>query len=172
MGSPYIGEIRMFAGNFAPEGWAYCDGSPQDISQNTALYSLLQTTYGGSASQFNLPDLQGRVPVGMGTLSGGGTVFGLGQSGGTETVTLSVAQMPGHGHIFAASSNNGSQPQPQNAFPAKISSGFMYTTFSAGSQMNANAVTFAGGTQPHDNMMPTLTVSFIISLYGVMPSAT
>lgn len=172
MGSPYIGEIRMFAGNFAPEGWAFCDGSSQDISQNGALFFLLQTTYGGDGtSTFKLPDLQGRIPVCQGTLSGTSTVFAIGQSGGTETVTLALAQIPGHAHQFAASDNSGSQPQPQNAFPSRISSGFMYTAFSAGTQMNANAVGFAGNNQPHENMMPTLAVSFIISLYGVMPKA-
>lgn len=171
MASPYVGEIRMFGGNFAPEGWAFCNGATMPISQNDTLFNLIQTTYGGNGTDsFNLPDLQGRVPVHQGTLAG--TSFSLGQTGGTESVTLTTQQIPPHTHPFNASNNNGSQPQPQNAFPSRIASGFMYTGFPPAVQMNAGSVTGSGGSQPHDNMMPTLTVNFILSLYGVYPNPT
>jgi microcystin-dependent protein len=173
MGSPYIGEIRMFGGSFAPVGWAFCNGAAQDISQNPTMFQLIGTTYGGDGQQtFNLPDLQGRVPVHQGTLPGTGTTFPIGQSGGTETVTLTQQQMPAHTHALSASGNYGTQPQPANAYPSAISSGYLYTTFSPGGQMNAASVSSTGGGQPHDNIMPSLVISYIISLYGIYPSQT
>lgn len=172
MGSPYIGEIRMFGGNFAPEGWAFCDGAATGVAQNGALFNLISTTYGGDGvSTFKLPDLRGRVPVHQGT-GANGVSFPIGSSGGSETVALTTQELPAHTHALAASNNSGSQPQPENAFVSKISTGFMYTGFSAGSQMNAASVSTVGNSQPHANMMPTLTLSFIIALEGIYPSAS
>jgi microcystin-dependent protein len=168
MSSPYIGEIRIFAGNFAPAGWAFCDGAPVPISENDALFVLLGTTFGGDGeSTFNLPDFQGRVPVHQGTLSG--TTFTLGEKGGTESVTLNSNQMPTHTHSLRASSDTGTQPQPQGAVISRIPSGFLYTGFPPDQPMNASSVQVTGGSQPHENMLPFLSLSFIISLFGIFP---
>ena len=177
MAEPFIAEIRMFGGNFAPVNWAFCDGSLLSISQNSALFSLLGTTFGGNGTtNFALPDLRGRVPVHAG--SGPGlSPYALGQSGGTETVNLSVAQMPAHNHLVQPNCTAG-VPQspvndPANAFPAATESSTggpaIYGT-PAGATMGATPSAVAGGSQPHPNIQPYLCVNFIIALQGIYPS--
>lgn len=162
---PFVGEIRLFGGNFAPQGWAFCDGSLLPISEYETLFNLIGTTYGGDGqSTFALPDLRGRVPVHM----GGNYV--IGQSAGTETVTLTTTQIPAHNHAWAAGSSAGASAVPDNNIYG-ASSGFdMYFPDPDGNDMNAGAITLTGGSQPHENMMPFECVSYIISLYGIWPS--
>lgn len=164
MGQPYIGEIRMFAGNFAPVGWMLCDGSILPISQNDTLFNLIGTTYGGDGqTTFALPDLRGRVPLHQ------GSGFALAQTGGAETVTLTVNQIPAHSHVPQANSGSGTQTSPAgNVWAA--SSNFPYSTNAPGSNMDPSAIGQAGGSQPHDNMVPFVGINFIISLFGVFPS--
>jgi microcystin-dependent protein len=169
MGEPFVGEIRIFAGNFAPAGWALCQGQLMPISQNDTLFTLIGTTYGGDGQEtFALPDLQGRVPIHQGTVSG--NTFVIGEQSGTESVTLTAQQIPIHNHSLLASTNNGLQAQPQGAVPAKVASGFVYSAFDPGVSMAANSVQPIGGNQPHENMMPFLVLNFILSLYGVFPT--
>jgi microcystin-dependent protein len=169
MGEPFVGEIRMFAGNFAPAGWAFCQGQLIPISQNDTLFTLIGTTYGGDGQEtFALPDLQGRAPIHQGTLSG--NTFQIGEQAGVESVTLAIGQIPQHNHAFLASTNNGSQPQPQGAVVAKVASGFVYSAFDPGVAMNGSSVQPIGGSQPHENMMPFLVINFILSLFGVFPT--
>lgn len=166
MGEPYVGEIRMFGGSFAPAGWAFCSGQLVAISQNDTLFNLIGTTYGGDGQQtFALPDFQGRVPIHQ----GGG--FTIGEKGGTENVTLTTNQIPGHSHSALCQTAAGGQG-PQNGVWALSSSSQLYTNAgpTGGANFNAGAVQSTGGSQPHDNMMPYLVVSFIISLFGVFPS--
>jgi len=162
MSESYLGEIRMFAGNFAPQGWALCNGQLLSIAENEALFALLGTTYGGDGQNtFGLPDLQGRIPVHP------NTAYPLGSKGGTETVTLTAAQMPAHTHTANAVNSPAASLSPSNAVwaagPREI--------YAAGtpSAMNAASISPVGGSQPHDNMMPSTAISFIISLYGVFP---
>src|SRR5215212_788371 len=171
MGEPFIGEIRMFGASFAPAGWAMCQGQLMPISQNDALFTLIGTTYGGDGqSTFGLPDLQGRVPVHAGTGSSG-TTWQLGEKTGTESVTLTTQQIPQHNHALLAASEVGQQPQPQNAVLAQTNPGFMYVAFSNPlSTLNAGSLSPIGGSQPHENMMPYLCITFIISLFGVFPT--
>jgi microcystin-dependent protein len=168
MSSPYIGEIRLFGGNFAPQNWAFCDGQLIAISQNDALFTLIGTTYGGDGqSTFALPDLRGRVPNHMGTSNTGSTYF-IGQSGGVETVTLTTAQIPAHAHTVEASPNAGSQAGPGGALLAGGVS--MYSPSAPNVSVAPAAVHATGGSQPHSNFQPYLCVAFIISLFGVFPS--
>ncbi|HEY6305351.1 MAG TPA: tail fiber protein [Candidatus Angelobacter sp.] len=172
MGSPFVGEIRIFAGNFAPTGWMFCDGSLLQISQNTVLFDLLGTTYGGDGvNTFALPDLQGRVPVHQGTDSFGNT-FVMGQKAGEETVTLTTSQIPAHSHPALANSGPGNQQSPANGVWATPSTGTIYSNVAPSLTMAPAAIGLAGGSQPHDNMVPFLAVSFIISLFGIFPSQT
>jgi microcystin-dependent protein len=163
---PFLGEIRLFAGNFAPNGWALCNGQIMSIAQNTALFSLLGTTYGGNGqTTFALPDLRGRVPVHAGqgpNLSN----YSLGQQGGVESVTLTTNHMPAHTHTLNASSNDETTNRPTNAVPAKggVYDGTLNTT------MNPGVVGNAGGSQPHENLPPHLTLNYIIALQGIFPS--
>lgn len=174
MSDPYVGEIRMFAGNFAPVNWAFCDGQLLPISGNDALFSLIGTTYGGDGqTTFALPDLRGRIPVHQGTYAG--TPFVLGQSGGTEQETLTVNQIPNHTHSIVATSTPASATDPSGNIVA--GSGYRpYATPSGSppslSSLAANTANAAGGSQPHSNMQPYLSISFIISLYGIFPSQT
>lgn len=166
MADCFIGEIRMFGGDYAPEGWAICDGRSLSINSYDALYSLIGITYGGDANTFKLPDLRGRVPLGQGT-GAGITAKTLGQTGGSETVVLTNAQLPQHTHDIVISNAAGTAASPQNALWAG-SSANLYSTSTAtpNGQMNAEAITATGGnpTQGHNNMMPYLSVNFIISL--------
>ena len=173
MSSPYIGEIRMFGGNFAPSGWAFCSGQAMDISQNDTLFNLIGTTYGGDGQQtFNLPDLQGRLPVHMGTNPSTGTTYVIGQQGGVESVTLTTNQMPIHNHALLASTDAATANTPANNVLAASGQVKTWSPFPPTAAMNVNALTNAGGSQPHDNMMPFLVVSFIISLFGIFPTPT
>lgn len=164
MSEPYIGEIRLFAGNFAPVNWAFCNGQILAISENEALFNLIGTTYGGDGqTTFALPNLQSRVPVHV------GSGFVLAQTGGTETVTLTVNQMPAHTHPAQATSGAGTSNNPAgNAWANWPGSQFSDQGITAA--MNAGAIGFAGGSQPHENLMPYLTINFIIALYGVFPT--
>ena len=170
MGTPYVGEIRMFAGNFPPSGWAFCNGAQLAISENDVLFQLIGTTYGGDGeTTFNLPDLQSRVPVHMG--SGAGQSFVIGQSGGEEQVTLTVQQIPVHSHVPLCNSSVGAQSDPTNGIWAQTPNA-PYVTATPSLAMAASAIGPAGGSQPHDNMVPFLVINFIISLFGVFPSPT
>lgn len=168
MSSPYVGEIRAVGFNFAPQGWAFCDGSLLSISQNEVLYTLLGTTYGGDGvNTFGLPDLRGRIPFHQGSSSGNTLV--LGELSGSETVTLVPNQLPTHTHPLQANSSSGSQPSPANGFWAK-SSLDEFSTETPTLSMAPTSVLAAGGSQPHNNIPPFLVLNFIISLYGVYPS--
>lgn len=171
MGSPYLGEIRMFGGNYAPFGWAFCNGQMLSIAQNNALYNLLGTTYGGDGvNNFGLPDLQGRVPVHQGQAQSGSN-YVLGQKSGSETVTLTVSQIPSHSHTAVGMSSGNATTNPLNATWGN--SGINNKSFgpTANATMNARSLSMTGGNQPHDNLMPFLVISFIISLQGLYPSA-
>jgi microcystin-dependent protein len=175
MGNPYVGEIRLFAGSFAPAGWAFCHGQTMPISENETLFQLIGTTYGGDGQEtFNLPNLQSRVPLHMGT-GPSGLTYQLGEMGGTETVTLTVNQIPIHSHAALASASGGSSPSSQNGVWAAMGQAG-YAPYNFGdpgkTTMHAQSLSPTGGNQPHDNMLPFLTISFIISLFGVFPSQT
>jgi microcystin-dependent protein len=174
---PFIGEIRMFGGNFAPTGWALCNGQQLAIAQNAALFSLLGTTYGGDGVKtFNLPNLQSRVPIHFGQSPGNVlNTYPQGQMGGVETVTLTGDQIPPHTHAPpACSSGNGTTDNPSGNYWAASGSNpaaRVYNNQSApDSTMNGGCVARTGGSQPHDNMLPYLCVNFIIALQGVFPS--
>ncbi|MEJ5999579.1 phage tail protein [Paucibacter soli] len=171
MGQPYVGEIRMFAGNFAPAGWAFCNGSLLPISENEVLFQLIGTTYGGDGQQtFGLPDLRGRVPMHQGSGPGLGSTHVLGEVGGSETVTLTSAQMPMHSHALrAASASLASLGSPAGTVLAKTA-GNSYDTAAPSVAMAASALPVAGGSQPHENMAPFCAMNYIISLFGIFPS--
>jgi microcystin-dependent protein len=167
MAQPYVGEIRMFGGNFAPAGWMFCEGQLLPISENETLFNLIGTTYGGDGqSTFGLPDLRGRLPIHQ------GSGFTLAETGGAETVTLSVNQMPAHGHALLASVNIATQPSPAGNLLAQSTLAQMYIQDVADTALAANSIGPAGGNQPHNNFQPYLCVSFIISLFGIFPSQT
>ena|ERR1022692_3560582 len=172
MSQPYVGEIRMFAGNFAPSGWAFCAGQLLAIAENDTLFNLIGTTYGGDGqSTFALPDLRSRVPINQGQGSGLSN-YPLAQNGGFETVTLQLAQIPSHTHVPAANSAVGSSTSPSGNFWAERSGTNEYSNVTPNGNMNAGTLQSTGGSQPHDNMLPFLAINFIISLFGVYPSPT
>jgi microcystin-dependent protein len=167
MAQPYVGEIRMFGGNFAPAGWMFCEGQLLPISQNETLFQLIGTTFGGDGeSTFGLPDLRGRLPLHH------GSGFILAETGGAETVTLTVNQIPGHGHPANATSAVGSDSSPGGQLPAQSPSVAIYRQEAPGAALDPSAAGPTGGSQPHENMQPYLCVSFIISLFGIFPSPT
>lgn len=167
MAQPYVGEIRMFGGNFAPAGWMLCEGQLLPISENETLFQLIGTTYGGDGqSTFALPDLRGRVPIHQGNNLG---TFTIGQAAGVETVTLTVPQIPVHSHGMMASKDVANQLAPQNAVTGQAAAK-IYRAGTPSLTLNPQAVTTVGGTQPHTNMQPYLCVNFIISLFGIFPS--
>ena len=171
MSSPYIGEIRMFGGNFAPAGWFTCDGQLLQISEYSALFQLIGTTYGGDGqTTFALPKLTGRVPVHMGTGAGLST-YVIGAQGGVQNVTLTTNQIPSHTHPIVADNNNATtnQTSPVNDFYGNSSPAKIYSAKTSGlhPMMTLPA---QGGSQPHDNMQPYQAVTYIISLFGVFPS--
>jgi microcystin-dependent protein len=169
MSQPFIGEIRLVGFTFAPNGWALCNGQSMPIAGNEALFSLIGTTYGGDGiNTFNLPNLQGRVPFHLG-VNNRGDNFIIGQSAGSESVTLTTLQIPSHSHTLAANSGTGSQPGPA----AGVWAGSTLDQFSTQAPANAmspNGTANSGGNLPHDNVSPVLVVNFVISLFGIFPS--
>jgi microcystin-dependent protein len=173
MSQPYIGEIRMFAGNFEPNGWRFCNGQLLPISENDALFVVLGTTYGGDGEEtFALPNLQSRIPIHQGQGPGITQNYIIGESGGVETVTLTVGQMPSHNHAAIGAAVTGDQTSADNALPANSVTITPYLNSAPDAAFNAGAVSASGGSQPHDNMQPFLTLNFIISLFGIFPSPT
>ena len=167
MAQPYVGEIRMFAGNFAPAGWMFCSGQLLPISEYETLFNLIGTTYGGDGqSTFALPDLQGRLPLHM------GNGFVLAETGGVEEVTLTVSQIPAHSHSLLASATTGDQINPAGNLPANSFNVTPYINDVPNGNMSASAISAVGGNQPHINFQPYLCVDFIISLFGIFPSQT
>jgi microcystin-dependent protein len=164
MGQPYVGEIKMFAGNFAPRGWMFCEGQLLPISENETLFNLIGTTYGGDGqSTFALPDLRGRLPIHQ------GNGFTLANTGGAEQITLTTQQIPTHNHAMVASGNPANQITGQNGVVAAPPSLSMYYASPPDAALNAATMTTVGGNQPHTNFQPYLCINFIISLYGVFP---
>jgi microcystin-dependent protein len=167
MAQPYVGEIRMFAGNFAPAGWMLCEGQLLPISENETLFQLIGTTYGGDGqSTFALPDLRGRIPVHF------GNGFILAETGGAEEITLTVNQIPAHSHPLLAAAVTGDQVSPANLVPANSFNVTPYINDVPNGNFAAAAITSTGGSQPHTNFQPYLCVNFIISLFGIFPSPT
>jgi microcystin-dependent protein len=171
MADQFVAEIRIFPFNFAPTGWAFCDGQLLPLSQNTALFSLLGTTYGGNGkSTFALPDMQGNVPLHTGQ-GPGLSLYDLGQTGGSETVTLLESEIPAHTHQLRGNPALGDSPVPTNNALARF--GGAYQTNTNGlTPLAPEALPPAGGDQPHNNLMPYLTLNFCIALQGVYPPRT
>jgi len=167
MAQPYVGEIRMFAGNFAPAGWMFCEGQLLPISENETLFQLIGTTYGGDGeSTFALPDLRGRVPLHQGN----GLI--LAETGGAEEITLTVQQIPAHSHPFLASGDVGDQINLAGALTSNPNGVIPYIEDPPSVNMNPGDIGSVGGSQPHTNFQPYLCVDFIISLFGIFPSPT
>lgn len=166
MSSPFIGQIMMVGFNFAPRGWAFCDGQLLPIAQNQALFALLGTTYGGNGTTtFALPDLRGRVPIHK-DQGPGLSNYSLGQMGGAERVTLTTNEMPTHSHSINASTNEATDTQPTGKY---LATGNAYTN-TANTTMNSNAAALTGGNQSHENRQPFLVINFVIALQGIFPS--
>jgi len=178
MSDQYIGEIRMFAGvagTRAPIGWAFCDGTLLPISDYEALYTLIGTAYGGNGiTTFSLPDLRGRLPIHNGTLTPGGNTYNLASSGGNETVALAASQLPAHTHAINVASGAGkaTTPSPNNAIPATTTTNLYApsTDTTTTASMNNNSLSNEGNNIAHNNMMPFLTIGFIIALQGIFPT--
>ncbi len=168
MAQPYVGEIRMFAGNFAPAGWIFCEGQQLPISENETLFQLIGTTYGGDGEEtFNLPDLRGRIPIHQ------GNGFILAETGGAEEITLTVSQIPQHNHAFIASTGAGNTPTPSSNVVLAASPNLdMFRQFPPSAAMSPASSGPVGGSQPHTNFQPYLCVNFILSLFGLFPSPT
>ena len=169
MAQPYVGEIRMFAGNFAPAGWMFCEGQLVPISEWETLFNLIGTTYGGDGqSTFALPDLRGRVPLHQ------GNGFTLAETGGVEEVTLTVSQVPAHSHVFLGSTNTGTGTAPADSVLCNLVSATnaAYGTDNPQASLDPTAVSAVGGSQPHTNFQPYLCVNFIIALFCIFPSPT
>jgi microcystin-dependent protein len=167
MAQPYVGEIRIFAGNFAPAGWMFCEGQLLPISENETLFQLIGTTYGGDGeSTFALPDMRGRIPVHQ------GNGITLAEMAGVEEVTLTAQQIPNHSHPLLASSGTATTGTPGNLIPAAVQANTYFNLLDNPANMSAQAIGVAGGSQPHTNMQPYLCVDFIISLFGIFPSPT
>jgi microcystin-dependent protein len=167
MAQPYVGEIRMFAGNFAPAGWMFCEGQLLPISENETLFQLIGTTYGGDGeSTFALPDLRGRIPIHQ------GNGFILAETGGAEEITLTVQQIPAHTHAFLASTAGATSNDPAGAVCAQSGQRAIYTEDTTTTNLAPTAISPVGGSQPHTNFQPYLCVDFIISLFGIFPSPT
>jgi microcystin-dependent protein len=167
MSQPFVGEIRMFAGNFAPAGWMFCDGQLLPINEFDTLFNLIGTTYGGDGqSTFALPDLRGRLPVHV------GPGFVQAQQGGVEQVTLTVPQMPAHSHPMVATTNNGNNNNPSGLVLGGQPSVALYFAAAGSDVLDPRTIGTTGGSQPHNNFQPYLCVDFIISLFGIFPSQT
>ena len=167
MAQPYVGEIRMFAGNFAPAGWMFCEGQQLPISENETLFQLIGTTYGGDGQEnFNLPDLRGRLPIHQ------GNGFILAETGGVEEVTLTTAQIPAHSHAFLANTQGGNASSPTGNVLAAAPQIDLYREAQPTVAMSPISIGPVGGSQPHTNFQPYLCIDFIISLFGIFPSPT
>lgn len=169
MAQPYVGEIRMFGGNFAPAGWSFCEGQLLPISENETLFQLIGTTYGGDGeSTFALPDMRGRIPIHQ------GNGFILSETGGAEEITLTTSQIPLHSHPLLATTDIANSGNPAGANLATTATGnkIYSATASPNIAFNSSTIAIDGGSQPHTNFQPYLCVSFIISLYGLFPSPT
>ena len=172
MGEPYVGEIRMFGGNFAPNGWMFCEGQTLPIAENEVLFQLIGTTYGGDGEEtFNLPNLASRVPMHMGT-GPDGTTYQLGEAAGVEQVTLTTQQIPNHNHALTCSTAPGTANIPTSNVIAASPSVKLFIEDTPDSTLNANSASPVGGSQPHENCQPFLCINFIISLFGVFPTQT
>ena len=172
MAQPYVGEIRMFAGNFAPRDWMFCNGQQLPIAENETLYQLIGTMYGGDGqSNFNLPNLQSRVPLHFGN-GPDGLNYPQTQMAGTESVTLTTQQIPVHTHALLASTAIADQSSPSGAVPGQPPVALLYFAGTPGVQMANTAITPVGGSQPHENCQPFLCINYIISLFGIFPSPT
>jgi microcystin-dependent protein len=174
MGQPYIGEIRMFAGNFAPLAWEFCNGQSLPISENEALFQLIGTTYGGDGeSTFNLPDLQSRIPLHMGN-GPDGLTYPQAQMAGVEHVTLTTQQIPVHTHTLLGTQDTATSTAPASAVLASSTGAtvFPYGTDEPTLALSASSIGPVGGSQPHENNQPFLCINYIISLYGIFPSPT
>jgi microcystin-dependent protein len=170
--APYVGEIRMFAGNFAPVGWMFCEGQTLAIAENEVLFQLIGTTYGGDGEEtFNLPNLASRVPIHMGT-GPDGTTYQLGEMAGTEQETLTTQQIPSHAHPMLATTAAATTRDPVPNNTPGIPTGDVYNATLDPVPLSAQTITPAGGSQPHENTQPFLCINFIISLFGVFPSQT
>ena len=167
MAQPYVGEIRMFAGNFAPAGWMLCEGQLLPISEYETLFNLIGTTYGGDGqSTFALPDLRGRIPIHQ------GNGFILAETGGAEEITLTVNQIPAHSHALLASTSVANASSPAGAVLAQSTAADLFIEDNTNVNLSALSVTAVGGSQPHTKFQPYLCVDFIISLFGIFPSPT
>jgi len=167
MAQPYVGEIRMFAGNFAPAGWMFCEGQLLPIAENETLFQLIGTTYGGDGeTTFALPDLRGRIPVHQ------GNGFTLAQTGGSESVALPMQQIPAHSHGLIASAGKAMQDAPAANTLAQPKASNLYGVVAPDTAMASQGIGATGSSQPHGNMQPYLCISFIISLFGIFPSPT
>ncbi|MCL4262372.1 MAG: tail fiber protein [Anaerolineae bacterium] len=167
MGQPYVGEIRIFAGNFAPAGWQFCEGQLLPISENETLFNLIGTTYGGDGqSTFALPDLRGRLPLHQ------GNGFILAETGGAEEITLTVNQIPSHSHPLLGTQSLANDANPGGNLLAQATTFDPYQTNPANAAMAPQAISPVGGSQPHTNFQPYLCVNYIISLFGIFPSPT
>jgi microcystin-dependent protein len=165
MAQPYVGEIHMFAGSFAPAGWMFCEGQLLSIAENETLFQLVGTTYGGDGqTTFALPDLRGRIPVHQ------GNGFTLAQTGGSETVALSAQQIPAHSHQLIASANKAQQDAPATNTLAQPKASNLYGVVAPDAAMASQGISATGASQAHGNMQPYLCISFIISLFGIFPS--
>lgn len=168
MAQPFVGEIKMFAGNFAINGYAFCNGQLMSIAENDVLFALIGTTYGGDGqTTFGLPDMQGRIPLHQGQ-GPGLTSRTMGEKAGTETVTLISQQMPSHSHTAAANSGSGASTNPQSNFIAGSTS-TPYNTTAPATQMGVQTIGLMGGSQAHDNLQPYLVITYLIALYGIFP---
>jgi microcystin-dependent protein len=167
MAQPYVGEIRMFAGNFAPAGWMFCEGQLLPISENETLFQLIGTTYGGDGqSTFALPDLRGRIPIHQ------GNGFILAETGGAEEITLTVSQIPAHSHPLLGTTSIVNDANPANNVTGQTNTFDLYQSTPGGQPMAPQSIGSVGGSQPHTNFQPYLCVDFIISLFGIFPSPT
>jgi microcystin-dependent protein len=172
MSNPYVGEIRMFGGSFAPAGWAFCNGQLIPISENDTLFTLIGTTYGGDGqSNFALPNLQGRVPVHQGQGQGISQNYTIGSSAGVEQVTLTTQQIPVHTHPLLGSGDPAQAKGPTGGVLGRAPAEAYASEFDP-SALSAQSIGPQGGSQPHTNMQPYLCINFIISLFGIFPTQT
>jgi len=167
MAQPYVGEIRMFAGNFAPAGWMFCEGQLLPVSENDQLFQAIGTTYGGDGvTTFGLPDLRGRVPIHQ------GNGFTLAETGGAEEITLTVNQIPSHGHPLLVSTDTAQHTSPSGTVLGQSATALLYIEDSPDANFSPQAIASTGGSQPHTNFQPYLCLNYIISLFGIFPSPT